>query len=279
VEGTTKREYKKKTAEMKRVFITFADKKLSPTLKRIKKEAKDSGFFDAINVFNEDTFDSEFWKQHGDWIRSNPRGFGYWIWKPYLIQRELSKMDVGDILVYLDAGCVINKDARKRYDEYLEMLTETKPIICFDHERCFEKQYCKSDLLAYLDLLNDSVFLNSKQKMSGLLIIKKSEVSKTIINSWYQIMAHNTFLIDDTISGKIEENSEFIDHRHDQSVFSALCYQQKENVIVLPQKEVYQTPCDASTMSPYPFWAARRKLYKERSFYAKILSKLIRISF
>jgi len=279
LEGATKRGYQKKGDEMKRVFITFADKKLSPTLKRIKKEAKYSGFFDAINVYNEDTFDSDFWKQHGDWIRSNPRGFGYWIWKPYLIQRELSKMADGDILVYLDAGCVINKDARIRYDEYLEMLSDTQPIICFDHIRCFSKQYCKSDLLAFFGLLNDIVFLNSKQLMAGLLIIKKSEVSKTIIKTWYQIMTHNTFLIDDTISGKFEENPEFIDHRHDQSVFSALCYQHKENVIVLPQKEVYQTPCDASTMSLYPFWAARRKLYKERSFYAKILSKLIRISF
>jgi hypothetical protein len=43
--------------------------------------------------------DSAFWQKHGDFILSNPRGYGYWIWKSYLIQQKLLEIPDGDILL------------------------------------------------------------------------------------------------------------------------------------------------------------------------------------
>ena len=42
--------------------------------------------------------DKKFWNEHGDFIKKNPRGFGYWIWKPYLIKKTLEKAQLSDKL-------------------------------------------------------------------------------------------------------------------------------------------------------------------------------------
>ena len=52
--------------------------------------------------------DKEFWKKNGDFIEKNKRGYGYWLWKSYIIKKTMDMMKDGDILLYLDSGCEIN---------------------------------------------------------------------------------------------------------------------------------------------------------------------------
>ena len=51
--------------------------------------------------------DSEYWNKHKNFILNtkHKKGHGYYIWKPYLIQKTMNKMNDGDILLYSDAGC------------------------------------------------------------------------------------------------------------------------------------------------------------------------------
>lgn len=256
---------------MNTIFITFADRNLAPTLKAIKKEAKESKFFDVIRVYDDHTFDKHYWNQYRDWYKNNPRGFGYWIWKPYIIKRELDRISDGDVLVYLDAGCIINSRGKDRYSQYIESLSNTNPIICFEHTNCFAKQYNKMDLLDYMELSNNSDFLESRQLMAGILLIKKTEKTKLLITNWYEIMHNNPRLIDDSSSIKPELDC-FKEHRHDQSVFSALCY--KYGLKGFPQSEVYPVGGDWGKMDEYPFWAARRKYYKQVGLFERIIKRL-----
>ena len=111
----------------KRIMISFADSKLKPTLKQINKEALQSGFFDEVHTYNERTFDSGYWKKYRKWYESNPRGFGYWCWKPYIIWRTMQ--DYPDaIVVYADAGCKLQageewEDWFKDMEQYDTLLT------------------------------------------------------------------------------------------------------------------------------------------------------------
>lgn len=256
---------------MNTIFITFADRNLAPTLNAIKKEAKESMFFDIIRVYDDHTFDKQYWKTYESFYKGNPRGFGYWIWKPYIIKRELDRISEGDILVYLDAGCIINSRGKDQYFQYIESLSNINPIICFEHTNCFAKQYNKMDLLDYMELSGNLDFLESRQLMAGILLIKKTEKTKALIDSWYEIMHGNPHLIDDSPSVNPELDC-FKEHRHDQSVFSALCY--KYGINGLPQYEVYPKGGDWSQMEKYPFWAARRKLYKKMSLFERVIKRL-----
>lgn len=254
------------------VFLTFANSKLSPTLRRIKKEAKQSGFFDYIHVYDESNLDAEFWRFNKDWVVKNPRGYGYWIWKPYLIRRELQTMSENDVLVYLDAGCTINAVfGSERFNQYLEML-QNKSIVCFSHKNCLEIQYDKMDFLVFMGLDSNEEFLQSRQVFGGIFLMKKQKDLISFVDQWYKL-AQNHHLIDDSTSN-MKENPAFKEHRHDQSIFSALLWG-RTDVVKLNQEEVYSTPCDITTMKPYPFWASRRKEYKPDSLIDKIKRKIV----
>jgi len=65
--------------------------------------------FNKIISYNDKDLnnDEEFWKKHGNFIENNKRGNGYWIWKPYIIMKNLDLMNDNDILLYLDCGCEV----------------------------------------------------------------------------------------------------------------------------------------------------------------------------
>lgn len=99
---------------MKKKFISFGNtssERFYKNITRIIKEANDFEYFDEIIGFTEKDLinDEDFWKNNENFVITNPRGFGYWIWKPHIINKELEKMEEGDILIYADSSCEINK--------------------------------------------------------------------------------------------------------------------------------------------------------------------------
>ena len=67
-------------------FITFGggDINYFEAVSRITKQAKKLGIFDKIIGYTTIYLvnDKKFWNTHSEFIKNNPRGFGYWIWKP-----------------------------------------------------------------------------------------------------------------------------------------------------------------------------------------------------
>ena len=43
--------------------------------------------------------DTDFYEKHKNFINNNKRGYGYWIWKSYIVYKNLQKMNNGDILI------------------------------------------------------------------------------------------------------------------------------------------------------------------------------------
>jgi len=112
--------------KQRKKFITFG----GPTsnfhyaVNRIFNEAQNIDFFDEFKCFTETNLknDKMFWNKHGNFIENNKRGYGYWIWKSYLIKKSLETINDNDILIYCDAGCQINKNGIARLHEYVDML-------------------------------------------------------------------------------------------------------------------------------------------------------------
>lgn len=255
-------------------FISFADEKLKPTLRRIGKEAKQSGFFDEIHLLNEKSFEREYLKRYRQWYADNPRGYGYWIWKPYFIRKELRTLKDGDVLVYLDAGCVINASAKERFCQYIMQLSESQPIICFDHISCLNEQYTKTDLIKYFSFNDEPLFLQSRQFMSGILVLRKCGKTLRFVDEWYDICHNYQNLVDDSPS-LLPESEKFIEHRHDQSVFTCLCW--KYGIKALSQIEVYPKGGDWLTMMSFPFWAKRNKEYRKSTIWVRLINRLKRL--
>ena len=259
------------------VLLTFADKRLAPTLDRIKQEAIESRYFNKVVLATDETLkaDKVYWQQYGSFYNANQRGFGYWLWKPYLIKKQLEKMNDDDILVYLDAGCEIHStyETQQRFQYYVAEARKNG-MVCFDHLRCYTKQYCKGDVLSFFNVQTDMSVLNSKQVMATILIMAKCKKTNAIIDEWYDISHQHLCLLTDEPS-VVPNHPSFIAHRHDQSIFSILAY--KYGVRILPQTEVYPDGGDWTQMSNFPFWAKRNKEFRRKTLLERIIDKIKRL--
>ena len=195
-------------------FISFADKKYKKTLNRIESEALNSGFFDTIQIFDEDFLSSD----QKIYCQQNPRGFGFWSWKSTVVLKNLDIIDYGDILVYSDAGNTINANGKKKFDEYINYLNQKDIDSIFFQMAHLEKTWTKMDLIDYLDAYE---LLETGQLTACSFLIKKTERTVNLIKKWNNICLNNKNFIDDSVSKKGNDNT-FMDHRHDQSVLSIL---------------------------------------------------------
>jgi len=203
-----------------RYFITFGagDKNYYEAGERLLNQANNIQLFDKTIFYTDADLkaDTEFWNQHSNFIENNKRGYGYWIWKPYLIKKTMEQMNNGDILLYLDCGCEIDIRMKHVFNRDLELI---KNEYVMGTTVCIEREWNKMDLLKKLDVL-DSKYLNTPQCQSGANLILVCDKTRELINKWYELACdyHN---IDDSPS--IEPNlSCFKEHRHDQSVYSLL---------------------------------------------------------
>lgn len=265
-------------------FLSFATTNMAPSLRRIGKEARESGFFDKIYLYNEKNLDWQFRKSHRQYFRDYPRGYGYWIWKSYLISKIMrEKMHEGDILVYLDAGCEIKSSGKKRFFEYVELLN-VYSIVLFRETNQTERKRTKYDILQYFHVENDMNLINSSQFLSGAIFLRKDSFSIRLINLWKETCElGKTTLLCDTPSNHKEFDG-YIENRHDQSLLSIICKTMDKEIInedagnyiyILHADEFWRT--DWKGMEKFPFWAKRNKEFSPPSVWTRIVRKLKRL--
>lgn len=204
---------------MSKTFLTFGNDHYYGALTRLKKQATEFNVFDNIIIYKDTDLHQmpEFWDKHKDFILANPRGYGYWIWKSYLTLKTLESMNDNDILVYVDAGCELNKEGKSRLNDYFKIVSESQyGILGFKYDQYLEKTWTKMDLYNYLECPID----NDEQFWAGVTIYKKCGHSMNLVKKWYETCCIYN-LINDSLSN-ISNDPTFNEHRHDQSVWSLL---------------------------------------------------------
>lgn len=206
---------------MKKYLITFGSggDNYIDAGKRLIKQGQDIKLFDKTILYTDKELiiDKTFWNTHSEFITKNSRGFGYWLWKPYIILKTMNEMENGDILLYLDSGCEILNNKRNLIIKYFDYVKEDKIIA--NEIKTLEGQFSKMDLIDYLKLNNNNI-LNSYQREAGAIMIYVTNETKQFVKEWYEIGSQYHF-IDDTPS-KLPNMIDFKEHRHDQSIFSLL---------------------------------------------------------
>jgi hypothetical protein len=163
-------------------------------------------------------------------INESTKGFGFWIWKSYITNQLLSKINHGDILVYADGGCSINPEGRKRFYEYIEMLHKSHISNLSFQMNYPERQYTKGDVFKYFEATDNEKIKDTGQLVGGIFLLKKDNNSENLIQKWFSTCHMHRSLIDDSVS-KEKNDFEFVAHRHDQSIFSIL--RKQEGSIIL----------------------------------------------
>lgn len=233
-------------------FVTYGDNVYNNSKKRIKKQALDFGLFTKIHICGPEHLDDNF-KHKFKNILNKKRGGGYWIWKPYIINKIFENMDDGEYLVYIDAGCTINKSGIKRFYEYLDMLDNSEyGCFGFQMNQHLEKIWTKIEIFDNFNIDINSTIANSGQYVGGLQIFKKNDHSKKVIKLWLNTLYQNPQLFTDL---KIKKQiKEFKDNRHDQSICSII--RKIHGAIVIPDETFYK---NWNKGKEIPFLATRKK--------------------
>ena len=203
-------------------FITFGagSKNYYEAGDRLINQANSVELFDKTTLYTETYLknDIDFWNQHSNFIENNHRGYGYWLWKSYIIKKTMEQMQDDDILLYLDCGCEIDKNKKEEIRKYLEVVKHANIMVASSNED--EHKYNKMDLIIKLNMLDNKYLDECPQHQAGAILFWVCDKTRTLVNKWYELACdyHN---IDDTPS--VTPNfSCFIEHRHDQSIFSLL---------------------------------------------------------
>ena len=109
--------------EKNKTVITFGSHKhYIEASTRLMHQCLNSKLFNRHLLYTPEHLRGSFWDQHSQFILSNPRGYGYMIWKPYIIQKTMNSMKDGDVLLYLDCGCELDVNKSSKIQSMLKLV-------------------------------------------------------------------------------------------------------------------------------------------------------------
>ena len=240
-------------------FITFGDNNFKRAKQRLLKEAQLFNEFDSITGYGPEDLSLEFKEKFKD-ILLYKRGAGYWIWRMEIIKKKLKEINENDFIVYLDSGCKLNNQGKKRFYEYFDMFDNSDNldnygILSFQMHNQLEKWWTTKEILKYFNVEKNKEILESGQYLKTIVILRKNDHSRKLVEEFEKCINFDKFLITD----KYNENQDkyFKDNRHDQSISSII--RKKIGNIVIPKDESYIIPFGKGESLKYPFWATRSR--------------------
>ena len=224
---------------MKIYLSTFYSSDLKRSANRFEIQAKDMQIYDKIFMFTEKNLNEDFKEYVNSLLKlGKKKGYGYWVWQTFFHKKILSQINEGDIYHWCDVGCHFNLNGKNRLKEYIKILEkEPTGFLGFQYKdlefenlknnfiypNYLECQYTKSDLFKHFKLKDDDPIIKSPQVWGGSFFVRKCSKSMQMMDEHYQITRNRFDLIDDDDQKFLTKPmSEFIQHRHSQSVLSII---------------------------------------------------------
>lgn len=213
---------------MKKVLVNYADRSHRVSQTYNSSSAISVGGFDTVFSYNKTDIDDQFLLENS-FILSQPRGAGYWAWKPYVIKKALSQIDEGDVLMYSDSGITFINSA----DEAIGLMTETEQqMLLFELEDIHpNKRWTKRDCFVIMGLDHEP-YLSLNQILASYIVMRKNDFAISFIDEWLKYAKDYRVITDTANECGLSNYPEFVDHRHDQSILSLLG--RKHKVTVTP---------------------------------------------
>ncbi len=186
-------------------------------------------------------------------MKTNPKGYGYWVWKPHVINQFLQSNPNIEYVLFLDAGCElrINSTSLQNWDHYIDLLADLD-CLTFDNGQ-IERNWTKHELI---DLLNPTLSqIDSNQLAAGVFFMKR-DFALDFCKKWIYIMSRdNFFYLTDELDIDLQIQT-FRENRYDQSVFSLLIKNETKNLTLAGEKEIY-FPGKWHLEQAHPIWTTR----------------------
>ena len=156
-----------------------------------------------------------FLSEHSD-ILSLKKGYGYCIWKPFIILEELKLIKEDEILLYIDSTDLPEKIF---FDEVLKNFNEREYF--FLNRGYNHGQWTKRDTFVLMDCDNEKYF-NHVQLEAGVIGLKKNDFNLGLIKEWFNYAKNKNILTECPNISNLPNVNNFSEHRYDQSILTNL---------------------------------------------------------
>jgi hypothetical protein len=201
-------------------LATFGDSvKFAKSIEVLTADANKTGLFDVL-AYDEKSLSPEL----REFAKANPRGFGYWAWKPFVILKALESVRPGAIVLYADSGCSIKngREAHEAFREYTEKVrAHPKHRVVF-RSGWVEREWTKMDLAEHMGCSTDDSVMASGQIIATFSVWMNTEENKALLRTWLGLALRDGGHFVTDAPSVLPNHPDFKEHRHDQSIFSLL---------------------------------------------------------
>jgi hypothetical protein len=215
---------------MKVSLVTFATEKFKASQAILESIASNAGWkYISYNPSMLLEIDPAFNSRPASSIS---RGFGLWSWKPTIILHELKKLEANEILFYIDAGDLFLPNI---VDVYLHSL-EGQDFLLFEGGGTI-REYSKRSVLESF-AFDGFIHRNKRMIEAGISFWKNRQSSVEVLSEW-EFSCRNLSLLSDP-SAEEPQFSNFIAHRHDQSLLSLIAIKSGAPIIRVSKRRSFQ---------------------------------------
>jgi len=148
-------------------------------------------------------------------IMRQPRGVGYWLWKPYIIRDAMQNAADGDLVLYTDSAVVFAADPAPLF-----AVAREHPIVLFEQAaRTPERIWTKRDCFVLLDA-DTAAYWETPQLAATCQLYRVGPEARAFIDELCRVMANANVLTDLPNVCGLPNLPGYREHRHDQSVLT-----------------------------------------------------------
>lgn len=190
--------------------------------RRQNASAASMGEFDFIRTWSRSRIEQTTFYQENSSILDHSRGNGYWLWKPFIINDALSFLDDGDFLFYCDTGPQATQSFEYSIYPLCKWIAEDTSRVGAACLKAYENRiWTKRDCFYYMDC-DSPAFWHAEHIQASYVVFQINSRTRGFIAEWLNFSRDNRIISDDSNTSGLENLPGFIDHRHDQSIFTNL---------------------------------------------------------
>jgi hypothetical protein len=181
---------------------------------KLKNYLNELGYHNIISLTDSDlpeNFKSEY--QH---ILKHTKGYGYCIWKPYIILESLKSLDEDEVLLYIDSTDL----PQKQFFDLLDIHFSSNDILLINRNYKHD-EWTRRDTFVLMNC-DSSEYHNKIQLEAGVIALKKTTFNENLINEWFKYCTDEQILTEKPQICGLPNHIYFQEHRYDQSILTNL---------------------------------------------------------
>jgi hypothetical protein len=204
-------------------LVSFATKEFREQQVYMTRSAVRHGI-DCVVCWNDRRLRGEKIFQLRHDIFRHKTGFGCWLWKPYIIHYELSRLRTEEFLIYWDVG-------RRIHAHRFELSLGPLLSWCLDNDGILpgvcipqygpNKRWTKRDCFVAMNC-DTSAYWDHPQVQASFSIWQKTPRAVAFVEEWLTWCEKPEAVTDEPNRLGLPNFDEFVAHRHDQSILTNL---------------------------------------------------------